>query len=752
MQSPTREEEQLDLLNASGFFDPAVETPSDSADYVETIDMKAELVGFKENFNPPHIEDFEDAPLDDKIAIAVAALMTLLRLGKTIVVCCSFGKDSSVCLALALMALKQAKEEGLKHPRAWVLHSDTGIENPIISGYAHGEIAKLRSYIAENDLNMGVYVAKPNFTNNYLVQMIGGRVTASLPGMDAKCQSMLKAVPLESAKKAIKKIFANEKGISARQVPDDQFVSIIGNRFDESNARAQKMRERGESATIPTFVEKNGGKNWVLSAIADWSAMDVFELIGNVTNDRIKTYSDFHDLTRVYRESQGECMVNLYVAGQGEKKTSCSSRFGCWTCARVQDDKSMENLLAHEDYGWLKGLNDIRNYIVANHFNPQMRSWVPRLINKETGTVKLSPNTYSPEFCLELLRYVITQDALEYKRTYGAPRFQHMPIESVIAVDLLNARYGYLTPHRALREYYEIWEEGERYYPPENYEVYPRNRFPTAIEIPFADEHYEDIFAGFRDLQAAMGGEDLFVTNKNGRIFFDANLSDTFDVDVEGANLFYDFEAERIIFKEKKETLEDKLAKNRWHKAREEDFIKDKEPLDYSIQPSTALFTYLRYGTVSISKGAHSEWDRMLRTSNQIWRHRITQDELSDPIAIIKKVAANLILSDEKIDRINEQIQSKNFSEYYQEHYKRSPELMPKRSMTVEEVKDLNKDLPLPVNSSPEDLAYEIKPTAPQMIEIVQLDDDIEEEIELFKVPVKANGKVKRAENQLALF
>lgn len=644
--------EQLSLIHT---FDPANEYDDDTffpnqvdeAEPITLIDNEVELAGWSETFNPPKIDDYEDAELSVKVALAVSALMTVLKLGKTLVVACSFGKDSSVALYLTLEALKQAKSEGIQHPTAFLMHSDTGIENPEIEMYAKGEIKKLEQYISTNELNMRVIIARPNLTNNYLVQMIGGRLTASLPGMDAKCQSHLKAVPLKSAKQRIKQIYAEEQGISVRKTLTDQIITIIGNRFDESAARSAKMRERSESATVPTLIDKNGEKSWVLSAIADWSAFDVFELIGQVVNSRLSTYSDFNDLMRVYRDASGECMVNLHLQGKGESKTSCGARHGCAYCLRVSVDSSMEQLITQDKYAYMKGLNDIRNYMEASHFDPKKRSWIPRTINAETGHIILSPNTYAPEYCLELLRYVITQDALEYERTYGAPRFQHMPLTSAIAVDLLNARYGYLTPYTALKTYQDIWDKGERYYPPTNPEKYKRHSFPKGISIPFADQFFNDVLSGFRDVMTNLGGDDLLShQDSKGNLYFKANTSNSFSIDEEGAWLFYDFELDRHA---------NRLT-------------------NYNSQPSTAMFTYLRYGFVSIARGRHSEWDRILRLSNQIFRHGISQDELSDPLAVIKKVCDNLLLSEAQIEAINEQILSKQFSTYYKVHYGKAPE------------------------------------------------------------------------------
>jgi hypothetical protein len=133
---------------------------------------------------------------------------------------------------------------------------------------------------------------------------------------------------------------------------------------------------------------------------------------------------------------------------------------------------------------------------------------------------------------------------------------------------------------------------------------------PRDQEVPFVDAHYWSVHSGFRDMGMAIIGQES-VVEKNGVLYSDVNIDDEFSIDEEGAALFFGFELDFAL---------DKYHRN-----------------CSSVNPTAALEYLFRLGVVSIYKGSHSEWDRMLRVANQIWRHGI-RDCLNDPIKLVAKL------------------------------------------------------------------------------------------------------------------
>lgn len=254
---------------------------------------------------------------------AVAAIRDVMAQGKRVVVSCSFGKDSSVVLALALRALHAERDAGNDQTSVTVLTSNTGMENPVQDFYVAEEIRKVEAYAAAHWLPLSAHVARPSLSNNYLVNVLGGRMVATTPEMKARtCSNMMKVQPLTRAKR---RLFA------ALGVAGDDIVSLVGTRFSESPERAIRMRERGETADHP-FRSPQG--EWMMSPIADWTGDQVFEYIGLVCSGLIPCYSDFEALVRFYRDAaEGECMVSAFVDGkQAARPCGSAARSGCWGC------------------------------------------------------------------------------------------------------------------------------------------------------------------------------------------------------------------------------------------------------------------------------------------------------------------------------------------------------------------------------------------------------------------------------------
>lgn len=281
-------------------------------------------------------------------------------------------------------------------------------------------------------------------------------------------------------------------------------------------------------------------------------------------------------------------------------------------------DTSTENMLADESnrYDWMRPLNELRGYIKARHFDPSARCWLGRTVNEGRGTIKVQPNAYSPAFTKELLGIMLTIQRNEHLHAYRKgiePRFHLLSLEQVIAVDILWARYGYQQPFTAVRMYRDVEENGHSVAIPD-YSALPG--FTAAdvkfvAEMPFCDRHYNALFSGLRNVSAAAAGCEELKTLSDGTYAYQAtNEGDSFDVDHEGAWLFYEFD------------------------------------LDYALQrvsltdaPADAMFYLMGLGTVQMYKGGYAEWDRMVRMSNQIHRLQL-QPILHDPQALCARLRA----------------------------------------------------------------------------------------------------------------
>jgi DNA sulfur modification protein DndC len=432
--------------------------------------------------------------------------------------------------------------------------------------------------------------------------MIGGRTIATFPENDRKCQQMLKANPLTKLKKSIESEFVQTTGIK-----DARVCVMSGLRLSESSNRQSRMNARGDNASFPVWNE--GSKQWSLSPIANYTTDDVFETIGRVRSGMVTTYSDFEDLVRVYRDSAaGECMVNLYANGKSQKQTSCGSRHGCYTCTvSGKKDESMENFLKNDAYAYMRPLNQFREYIVSRHYDWGSRNWLARSVDDD-GMIAISPNSYSPDFCLQLLRYALTIDAREQEWAHAnqtTPRFQILSLPKILGIEALWNRYGYQRTLQACQTYKEIFIDGKRYDFPETLVYAEKKPLPPAVKVPFADDEFWSSYNGLFDIELAFADPD----NACNHVI---NTDDEFTIDEEGAELFFEFE------------LDSALAY--YHHS------------DRAILPASGLHYLLRLGVISIFKNGQHDWDKMLRIGNQLSRHNL-REILNQPEALIKRLS-----------------------------------------------------------------------------------------------------------------
>jgi len=567
----------------------------------------------------PVIASDRTLTLAEKVRGAIDAIKhQVINENRYISLCFSGGKDSSLMLNLTFQAMREIKSERGNVPTLFVVHSDTRVENPVIHAFNQQQIRQIKKYALKTGIETKVMVAKPGLSNDWLVSLIGGRTVASV-GKNSKCQSMMKAYPLGQLKSNIRKYIAGREECKPKEV---KLVSLIGTRRDESAERSQRMSKRGESAheAVEAMV---GSGELVLSPIADFTTMEVFEYLSDVRNGRIESYADdkFEGLVDIYRAmNSGECMVVSYLNNSEQAKSGCSSgRSGCWTCLRVSSDASAEAMIAEEEgkYLWLRPLNEWRNYLMARHFDPSARAWLGRTVDPENGYVNIMPNAYGPQFTLELLGTLLTiqrDEEIEARSLGIKPRFSVLSERQILAIDYMWGRYGYQQAFQAMRTYKAVYEEGVSFKIPDLATIpkFTQADISFRASMPFADHEYNKPWSGLQSIEHAILETQEMTTTRSGQIVSNAATGDEFGFDEEGLELFLDFELDHAL-----------------------------ERFSTSINPypSAVIHYLIGLGTVHLYKGTHGELDRILRVGNQLTRHGL-QPILNDPQAIIAKLAA----------------------------------------------------------------------------------------------------------------
>ena len=552
--------------------------------------------------------------IQQKAETVIGRIEGLLEQGYSLCSATSFGKDSSAVLVLMLEAMRRFQEKGGELPECFVSHSNTQIENPAMDSYTGEMIQSLEAFIDEHQLPLQVVLAEPSLTSSFFYTTIGrGKLPRFVDSKSRQCSVDWKVRPQEKALKSIRKQVGQHQDL----------VMLVGSRETESASRGERMREAGRTAEA-LIPMSDDGKLLSNACIADWQFTDVWELLMACDSKRGGIYStyvdDFEFTLELYKSAnEGMCAV---ITGDGGNKAACGSRFGCGICTLTgKRDKSMEAMIDSDpdQFGYLTGINRLRNFLVRTQHDFSRRSWIQRSIS-EIGYVALSPDTYSPEMRRELLRYMITLDVLEQERAEelsGAiangevadtaqnrrlahPQFEWVTPKMVVAIDFAWAVHGcfrYAFP--ALREWHEIRSLGRRYHVPEiGEDEYPRRAVPEkryfhvgAFESAWKNDGLRNVVGEAvnpyrRPHRPAFGAYKDSETGETRRVTYFEEASEL-DVDPVEANLF------ALEF---------------------EDLYVDTLNMD----ANSGLFYLLDRGIVKIGRGQIATYDQIARRS-QFW-------------------------------------------------------------------------------------------------------------------------------------
>lgn len=568
----------------------------------------------------------------------------------------SWGKDSSAVAALTIAAMQNMRERGESIPELYVIHSDTMIENPLVSNHALGEGAALRRFSASTGLPIHYIEARPNLSNNYLVNIIGGRALASVFGADRVCQQMMKKDPLTKAANKVSKMIRERHGLSAKEMKPEYVLELFGLRESESEVRGEKMR-KAKNTGAKAMLNKDKGV-YQLCPIAKWTVDHVKFFMMDVSMGNLQTYSDFKSLWNIYKDAKGECSIitsDRLDASMTDQRGGCQSmnRWGCFLCTQVSKDTSLEDMLQNPEMEWMRPQNNIRNWLLASHFNPKNRRWLARSVDQD-GMIKVMPNSYAPEFALELFRCLVTADRDEALRAEALgiePQFLMITATELYGIEALWSRYGMHKPYMAFKAYDEIWNGGASYYPETENLDYTRWNYMPDLAIPLVADGFKALDAGLRDsLLESMGEsacrEDGTATiDKGDRSFMNVDVDDEFEFDEEGLIMHSEFSFDRCVRKHDSYAMVD------------------------GVWAGVSIKEFLACGILKLSKGTHATLDQTLRIANQLHDHGLHGDVISDPVSIVHTLFESGMISDEQANKINGVIRSPLFRIFYRDHF-----------------------------------------------------------------------------------
>lgn len=260
----------------------------------------------------------------------------------------SGGKDSTASLQLLWTALAALSPEQ-RNKQVHVISTDTLVENPVIAAWVETSLLRIGISAKQQGLPITAHRLLPSMENRFWVNLIGKGYPAPRPKF-RWCTDRLK-------------ISASTKFIQELSENNGEAILVLGQRRGESQARDKVMDQYKDStrARLSKNRDPRLSRVWVYPPIETWSSDDVWEyLITNANPWGI----DNQELFGIYRGAtpDAECpiVVDTSTASCGD------SRFGCYVCTMVSQDKSMQAMIQNDEQKqWMQPILDFRNKHLA---------------------------------------------------------------------------------------------------------------------------------------------------------------------------------------------------------------------------------------------------------------------------------------------------------------------------------------------------------------------------------------------------
>lgn len=269
----------------------------------------------------------------------------------------SGGKDSTATLQLVWLAISELPKEQL-NKQVHIINTDTMVESPVISKWVQTSLQIMNDAAVEQELPFVTHRLTPAMDNTFWVNFIGRGYP--FPRKKLRwCTDRLKIQPVNT--------FVKEKIVEHGEI-----IMVLGTRKAESARRAKTMAYY-EKKRVRELLSPNQSmvNELVFSPLEDWSDNDVWAFLMQYKNPW--GYSN-KELLTLYRgaTADNECpmMVEKGLPSCGK------SRFGCWVCTMVAQDKSMEAMISNdEEKAWMIPLLEFRNKFGDEEHDRERRSF-----------------------------------------------------------------------------------------------------------------------------------------------------------------------------------------------------------------------------------------------------------------------------------------------------------------------------------------------------------------------------------------
>ena len=356
----------------------------------------------------------------------------------------SGGKDSTVLLTLTWLALQQLKEKGHRLTRqVFVVCNDTMVENPVIEEYVTVVLDAIRKAAKKQEMPITVATTTPELEDTFWCCVIGKGYPA--PNNSFRfCTEKMKIKP-------------TSKFITDQVAADGEAIVLVGTRLSESQQRERSIR-RHEIKGHRLSKHPLNPNTYTYAPIKELMLEEVWWIINAIPSP---WGFDNQILFKIYLDASADDYECPTVVTDDSHRSCGQSRFGCWICTVVKEDKSMSALIKN-GVEWMKPLLDFRDRLIANRNVSDYRCETRRNGQWAVDESGHKMGNYTMDYRIQLLRELLTvqKETQDYRSSIDLITNQELIAIQVIwyrdgnftttVNDIYNEVYGYNIPNTTI--------------------------------------------------------------------------------------------------------------------------------------------------------------------------------------------------------------------------------------------------------------------------------------------------------------
>ena len=339
----------------------------------------------------------------------------------------SGGKESTDVLTLELKALLSIREElgdAALARQVYVVNNDTLVENPIITDYIVEVLDSIRTAASEQKLPITVQITVPKLEDSFWISFLGKGYP--VPNNTFRwCTDRLKIKP--TTQFILDKVDAMGEAIV-----------LIGTRLTESATRAKSIRRHEIKGKRLTKHPLNPN-TYTYPPIKDLYLEEVWHILKEMPSP---WGYDNQKLIQIYANATADDYECPTVITDKTQPSCGQSRFGCWVCTVVKEDKSMKALINNGNE-WMAPLLKYRDEMVEGRNVSGNRYSTRRNGQKAVDADGHNLGNYTFEYRCKMLRKLLE---LQHEMQQIKPHMELISNQELVAIQINWYRDGYFAP------------------------------------------------------------------------------------------------------------------------------------------------------------------------------------------------------------------------------------------------------------------------------------------------------------------